>query len=92
MSYPYYYQEFEDGECDDPSDRKIYKDRTIYCSRYMSQSFQGLPFVCDFGDARFVDREHEGIIMPGPYRAPEVVMQMKWNQAVDIWSFGMVVS
>ena len=58
----------------------------------MSQSFKGLPLVCDFGNARFADQEHESIIMPGAYRAPEVVMQTKWNQAVDIWSFGMVIS
>ena len=92
MSNPFFYKEFEDGECDDPSDRKIYEDRTIYGSRHMSQSFKGLPLVCDFGDARFGDQEHDDLIMPGPYRAPEVVMQTKWNYAVDIWSFGMVVS
>jgi serine/threonine protein kinase len=58
----------------------------------MSQNFEGLPFICDFGDARFADQEHDGIIMPDPYRAPEVVMQMKWGCKVDIWSFAMVVS
>ncbi|KAK2751374.1 hypothetical protein FQN55_001111 [Onygenales sp. PD_40] len=92
VSNPSFYKEFEDGECNDPSDRKIYKDRTIYASRYMSQSLKGLPLICDFGDARFADQEHGDLIMPGPYRAPEVVMQTKWNCAVDIWSFGMVLS
>ncbi|KAK2806996.1 hypothetical protein FQN50_005570 [Emmonsiellopsis sp. PD_5] len=81
--------EFEDGERNDPSGRKIYKDWTIYASRYMSQSLKGLPLICDFGDARFADQEHDDLIMPGPYRAPEVAMQTKWNCPVDIWSFGM---
>ncbi|KAK2790212.1 hypothetical protein FQN52_005707 [Onygenales sp. PD_12] len=90
VSNPSFYKEFGDGEGNDPSDRKIYKDRTIYASRYMSQSLKGLPLICDFGDARVADQEHDDLIMPGPYRAPEVVMQTKWNCAVDIWSFGMV--
>lgn len=58
----------------------------------MSQNCQGLPLICDFGGARFTDQEHDDLIMPGCYRAPEVVMQMKWNHKVDIWSFAMVVS
>ncbi|OJD17442.1 hypothetical protein AJ78_02467 [Emergomyces pasteurianus Ep9510] len=50
---------------------------------------KGLPLACDFGDAGFGDQEHDDLIMPEPYRAPEVVMQMKWGYAVDISSFGM---
>ncbi|OAX83200.1 CMGC protein kinase [Emergomyces africanus] len=92
VSNLFYYKEFEDGEFNDPSYRKIYKDRTIYGSRSMSQSLEGLALICDFGDARFGDQEHDDLIMPEPYRSPEVLMQMKWSYPVDIWSFGMVVS
>lgn len=92
VSTPAFYKEFENDELDDPSSRKIYKDRTVYCSRYMSQNLKGLPLICDFGDARFFsDRGHDGFIIPGPYRAPEVVMQMSWDLKVDIWSFAMLV-
>ncbi|PGH32834.1 CMGC/SRPK protein kinase [[Emmonsia] crescens] len=90
VSNPLFYKEFEDGEFNDPVPRKIYKDRTVYSSRYMTQDPQALPFICDFGDARFDDQEHDELIMPEPYRAPEILLQMKWNNKVDIWSFAMV--
>jgi len=31
-------------------------------------------------------------IMPGVYRAPEVVLGMGWDYEVDIWSVGLMVS
>ncbi|PGH12471.1 CMGC/SRPK protein kinase [Helicocarpus griseus UAMH5409] len=89
VTVPYFYEEFEENECNDPVPRKIYEDRTIYYTRHMSQNFKGWPLICDFGEARFTG-EHDGLIMPGPYRAPEVVMQTKWNHEADIWSFAMV--
>ncbi|KAK2757686.1 hypothetical protein FQN54_004655 [Arachnomyces sp. PD_36] len=87
---PLHYEEFEEGEYNDPAYRKILKDRTIYGTRYMSQKPQGHPLICDFGEARFFDQEHDDDIMPDIYRAPEVVMHMNWNYKVDIWSVAMV--
>lgn len=57
----------------------------------MSQSLQGWPLICDFGEARFADQEYNDDIMPDIYRVPEVIMQMNWNCTVDIWSVAMVV-
>ena len=58
----------------------------------MSQALQGWPLICDFGEARFADREYTDDVMPDVYRAPEVVMHMSWGGKVDIWSVAMVVS
>jgi serine/threonine protein kinase len=49
------------------------------------------PIICDLGMARFNQGEHEGLIQPLPYRAPEVILQMKWSSNVDIWNLGVVV-
>jgi serine/threonine-protein kinase SRPK3 len=29
--------------------------------------------------------------MPVQYRAPEVILNMKWGNAVDMWSVGLLV-
>lgn len=65
-------------------------DRTIYLSRPLSLNF-GPPVLCDLGEARFGDEEHQDDIMPDVYRAPEVILGMKWSYQVDIWSIAMVV-
>ncbi|EER37888.1 protein kinase [Histoplasma capsulatum H143] len=89
---PYFFEEFVEGECNDPAERKILKDRIIYNTRHFSQDLKGLPRICDFGEARFADGDFElnDDIMPDVYRAPEVVMRMAWNNKVDIWSVAMV--
>lgn len=94
MGNPYFFEEFVEGECNDPAERKILKDRIIYNTRHFSQDLKGLPRICDFGEARFADGDFElnDDIMPDVYRAPEVVMRMAWNNKVDIWSVAMVVS
>lgn len=30
-------------------------------------------------------------MMPGLYKAPEVILRMKWNYKGDIWSMAMVI-
>lgn len=52
----------------------------------------GLLTICDLGQARIgIGSEHKGNAMPVPYRAPEIILNMKWGSAVDIWSVGLLV-
>ena len=46
--------------------------------------------ICDLGQAR-VGSVHSGKAMPVPYRAPEVILNMEWGNAVDVWSVGLLV-
>ena len=52
----------------------------------------GLPIICDLGEARVGTKMHRGDIMPGIYRAPEVILGMDWDNKVDIWATGIMVS
>ncbi|OBT81165.1 hypothetical protein VE02_10210 [Pseudogymnoascus sp. 03VT05] len=51
----------------------------------------GRPILCDFSLARNGQVEHCHDIQPDPYRAPEVVLEMPWGYAVDIWNVGVMV-
>ncbi|EFE37763.1 hypothetical protein TRV_07602 [Trichophyton verrucosum HKI 0517] len=79
--------EIEDGEANQPIARKVLDDRTIYVSQPMPIN-TGLPVLCDFGEARIGDK-HKGDVMPGIYRAPEVILDMEWDSKVDIWAAGL---
>lgn len=46
--------------------------------------------ICDLGQAR-IGEVYRGNAMPVPYRAPEVILDMTWDNAVDIWSVGLLV-
>ena len=81
--------QIEEGELKEPIARKVLSDRVIYCSRPMPLS-SGLPILCDLGEAR-IGHKHRGDIMPGIYRAPEVILGMEWDSKVDIWSIGIMV-
>ena len=81
--------EVEDSEICTPSARKQVGNTIIYVSRYMLGGAGPLT-ICDLGQAR-IGNEHSGKAMPVPYRAPEVILNMKWGNAVDIWSVGLVV-
>lgn len=74
-----------------PPPRKELPDRIIYMSQPMPLT-KGLPFLTDFSEARFGDSAHTDLIMPNVYRAPEVILGMKWSYPVDTWSFAMTVS
>lgn len=64
--------------------------RTIYLSREMPIT-QGLPILSDMGEARRVETKQRGIIQPSIYRAPEVMLDMEWDNKVDIWALGQMV-
>ena len=51
----------------------------------------GRPILCDFSLARNGQVEHCHDIQPDPYRAPEVILEMSWGYAVDIWNVGVMV-
>ncbi len=83
--------EIERGELERPIARKVLSDRTIYNSRLMPFNV-GLLVLCDLGEARAGTQKHRGDIMPGIYRAPEVILGMEWDSKVDIWAIGVMVS
>ncbi|CAK42518.1 hypothetical protein CBS63078_6248 [Aspergillus niger] len=83
--------DFEEDEKSNPSPRKVVGDRVIYASRNLRKTKQhGRPTLCDFGQARFGSSTYSGDIQPYIYRAPEVVLQMPWNEKVDIWNVGVL--
>jgi serine/threonine-protein kinase SRPK3 len=72
------FSEYEKDESEHPMPRKVCSDRTIYLSRPLSFTF-GPPVLCDLGEARLGDEEHRDDIMLDVYRAPEVILGMKWG-------------
>lgn len=85
--------DFEKAERADPSPRKIDGDRIIHTSRELSVTRRhGRPVLCDFGEARFGEKDYDDDIQPYLYRAPEVILQMRWDNKVDIWNVGVLVS
>jgi serine/threonine-protein kinase SRPK3 len=88
------FHEWDENEQAKPSRRKIDGDRIIYQSRPFRRKKGwtgfGLPLLSDFGEARIGD-VHSGLIQPDIYRAPEVILGMKWTSKVDIWNVGALV-
>ncbi|KAI3398241.1 hypothetical protein diail_9578, partial [Diaporthe ilicicola] len=68
--------------------RKDAGDRIIYTTRYFRESIGNL-YLCDLGEA-VVGDENTGPAMPIQYRAPEVILKMRWGHAIDMWSIGMM--
>lgn len=84
---------FEKSELENPSPRKIDGDRIIYKSRELQvPKVHGRPVICDFGEARTGSKVYHEDIQPYLYRAPEVLLRMKWDEKVDIWNVGVLVS
>lgn len=69
--------------------RKDAGDRTVYVTRYFTESVGNI-YLCDLGEA-VVSNENTGSAMPKQYRTPEVILEMKWGHTIDIWSIGMMV-
>ncbi|KAE8349272.1 kinase-like domain-containing protein [Aspergillus coremiiformis] len=82
--------QIEEDEIQRPIARKVLDDRQIYYSRPMPVC-ASLPVLSDLGEARIGKHKHRGDIMPGIYRAPEVILGMDWDWKVDIWSIGTMV-
>lgn len=87
------FSKIEQKELQNPSPRKVLDDRVIHLS-YTMPITHGAPVITDFGAAHLGNpgQKHPGDIMPGVYRAPEVILGMNWDSKIDIWSVGVMVS
>ncbi|KAM4620869.1 dual specificity protein kinase CLK4-like isoform 3-T3 [Polymixia lowei] len=47
--------------------------------------------VVDFGNATFDHEHHTSLVSTRHYRAPEVILDLGWNQACDVWSLGCIL-
>ncbi|TPX14840.1 uncharacterized protein E0L32_004949 [Thyridium curvatum] len=80
----------EEDEAQAPSARKQADNGAyIYVSRYMMGGAGALT-IGDLGQARLGVSGLKGPAMPTPYRAPEVILNMEWGAAVDMWSVALV--
>lgn len=90
--------DFAKAEAKDPSPRKqVDQSRTIYRSRRFRRPLKGnnygLPILCDFGEARIGRTQESGpFVQPHIYRAPEIIFEMPWGSAVDIWNVACLVT
>ncbi|KAI0199964.1 kinase-like protein [Astrocystis sublimbata] len=80
--------EMEEVELSTPTQRKQADDRVIHGSRMMWGG-RGPLTICDLGHAR-IGEKHRGFAMPAQYRAPEVILDMEWDNSVDVWSSGIL--
>ncbi|KAM4060356.1 kinase [Hirsutella rhossiliensis] len=89
--------DFVKAEAQDPSPRKTVDESTVI---YKSRRFRspsrgksyGLPALCDFGEARIGKAHCSGpFVQPHIYRAPEVIFEMAWGSAVDIWNLACLI-
>lgn len=89
------FHEWDNDEITNPSPRKVVNDYTVYLSRpfYLKKGWSGygMPLISDFGEA-LMGKEHNGLIQPDIYRAPEVILGLGWTSKVDIWNIGVLVS
>ncbi|CAH1158453.1 unnamed protein product [Phyllotreta striolata] len=47
--------------------------------------------LIDFGSATFDHEHHSTIVSTRHYRAPEVILELGWNQSCDVWSIGCIL-
>lgn len=80
------------AEMQSPSTRKVLADRIIHLSYTMAIT-DGKPVISDFGASRMGEprEKYSGDVMPGVYRAPEIIAGMEWDSKIDMWSIGVMV-
>lgn len=87
------FKSFEEEEWAEPSLRKVDGGHIIYETRQVDiPDNPSHAVLCDFGDARFGEETYIGEVMPDLYRAPEIVLGIPWDEKIDIWSVGLMVS
>lgn len=87
------FSKIEEMEIKNPSARKVMADRTIHLS-YTMPVTHGEPVITDFGAAHVGEpgQRFSKDVMPGVYRAPEIIVGAQWDSKIDIWSVGVMVS
>ncbi|CAG8928809.1 unnamed protein product [Penicillium salamii] len=89
--------DFAHTENSQPSARKSTNEsHVIYESRSFRKPFKGksygLPVLCDLGEAKIGKTHQSGpFVQPTIYRAPEIIFEMPWGSAVDIWNLGALM-
>lgn len=83
--------QLEQDELERPVSRKQTPSRTIYLTREMHIT-KGFPILSDMGEARRAETKQRGLIQPSIYRAPGVMLDMEWDNKVDIWGLAQTVS
>merc|ERR1712048_285113 len=48
--------------------------------------------IIDFGNGTYSHDYHGRVIATRGYRAPEVLLNSGWNEAVDVWAFGCILA
>ena len=76
--------------------KKVDESHGIYESRRFRPPAEGknygLPVLCDFGEACIEKTQQPGLfVQPHIYRAPEVIFEMPWSSAIDIWNLACLV-
>ncbi|EFE38488.1 hypothetical protein TRV_06817 [Trichophyton verrucosum HKI 0517] len=82
--------QLEQDELQHPIPRKQTPSRTIYLTREMPIT-KGFPILSDMGEARRAETKQRGLIQPSIYRAPEVMLDMEWDNKVDIWGLAQTI-
>ncbi|CAD6187330.1 unnamed protein product [Caenorhabditis auriculariae] len=69
------------------------------CSDYTTEHDKGRTYrtlknthvrLIDFGSATFDTEHHSTIVSTRHYRAPEVILELGWQQPCDVWSIGCI--
>lgn len=64
--------------------------RDVYPSPCPTEDeFLGLNIaLCDWGLARFTDKQHINAVAPLKFKSPEMLIGVPWDQKTDIWTLG----
>ncbi|XP_053702642.1 dual specificity protein kinase CLK2-like isoform X1 [Synchiropus splendidus] len=71
------------------SDYELEYDRYMRCEQRKLKQIDVK--VVDFGTATFDHQHHESLVSTRHYRAPEVILDLGWNQSCDVWSLACVL-
>ncbi|MCJ8740646.1 hypothetical protein PDJAM_G00061340 [Pangasius djambal] len=74
---------FVDSDCDIKYNAKLKRDERTLKNLNVK--------VVDFGNATYDHEHHTSVVSTRHYRAPEVVLELGWNQACDVWSLGCIL-
>lgn len=80
---------FRDSSFDLCSDPTPCAARTR-CRDYRSARHTDVDII-DFGSATYEAEEHSAVVGTRQYRAPEIVLELKWSYPCDVWSIGCIM-